>query len=94
MMLVRTYIAPSEIQGLGIFAGEFIPGGSQLWVLLECGLDSLCMAIIVARLENGERCWAMTGKDPDLFEAMEKEEFIGKKGRVMPGGDAPNIMTF
>jgi SET domain-containing protein len=33
MMLVRTYIAPSEIQGLGIFAGEFIPGGSQLWVL-------------------------------------------------------------
>jgi hypothetical protein len=36
----------------------------------------------------------MTGKDPDLFEAMEKEEFIGKKGRVMPGGDAPNIMTF
>jgi acetyl-CoA C-acetyltransferase len=51
-------------------------------------------AIIVARLENGERCWAMTGKDPDLFNAMEKEEFIGKKGRVLPGGDAPNIMTF
>ena len=33
MMLVRTYIAPSEIQGLGVFAGEFIPGGSHLWVL-------------------------------------------------------------
>jgi uncharacterized protein len=33
MMLVRTYIASSEIQGLGIFAGQFIPGGSQLWVL-------------------------------------------------------------
>jgi uncharacterized protein len=33
MMLVRTYIASSEIQGLGIFAGEFIPGGSQIWVL-------------------------------------------------------------
>ena len=38
-------------------------------------------------MENGERCWAMTGKDPDLFNAMEKEEFIGKKGRVSPGGD-------
>jgi hypothetical protein len=36
----------------------------------------------------------MIGKDLDLFKAMEKEEFIGKKGRVMPGGDAPNIMTF
>jgi acetyl-CoA C-acetyltransferase len=51
-------------------------------------------AIIVARLGNGERCWAMTGKDPDLFRAMEKEEFVGKKGRVTPGDDAPNIMTF
>jgi acetyl-CoA C-acetyltransferase len=51
-------------------------------------------AIIVARLENGERCWAMTGKDQDLFKAMEKEEFVGKKGRVTPGGDAPNIMRF
>ena len=28
MMLVRTYIAPSEIQGLGVFAGEFIPAGA------------------------------------------------------------------
>jgi hypothetical protein len=26
--------------------------------------------------------------------AMEKEEFVGKKGRVMPGGGTPNIMTF
>jgi acetyl-CoA C-acetyltransferase len=51
-------------------------------------------AIIAARLENGERCWAMAGKDPDLFKAMEKEEFIGKKERVTPGGDTPNIMTF
>ena len=51
-------------------------------------------AIIVARLENGERCWAMTDKDHDLFKAMEKEEFVGKKGRVTPGGDAPNIMKF
>jgi len=51
-------------------------------------------AIIVARLENGERCWAMTEKDSDLFDTMEKEEFVGKKGRVRPGGDAPNIMKF
>ena len=51
-------------------------------------------AVLVARLENGERCWAMTEKDPDLFAAMEKEEFVGKKGRVSPGGDAPNIMKF
>jgi acetyl-CoA C-acetyltransferase len=51
-------------------------------------------AVLAARLENGERCWAMTGKNPDFFAAMEKEEFVGKKGRVTPGGDTPNIMKF
>jgi uncharacterized protein len=33
MMLVKTYLAPSQIQGLGVFAGEPVPQGSQLWVL-------------------------------------------------------------
>jgi SET domain-containing protein len=33
MMLVRSYIAPSEIQGLGVFAGEFVPSGSHIWLL-------------------------------------------------------------
>ncbi|HVQ10906.1 MAG TPA: SET domain-containing protein-lysine N-methyltransferase [Methyloceanibacter sp.] len=33
MMLVRTFVAQSEIQGLGVFAGEFVPAGGQLWVL-------------------------------------------------------------
>ena len=33
MMLVRTYLASSEIQGLGVFAGEFIRAGTQLWTL-------------------------------------------------------------
>jgi SET domain-containing protein len=33
MMLVRTYLAPSEIQGLGVFAGEFVRAGTQLWAL-------------------------------------------------------------
>jgi acetyl-CoA C-acetyltransferase len=51
-------------------------------------------AIIAARLENGERCWAMTVRDPDLFRAMEKEEFVGKKGRVVPGDGGPNLIAF
>ena len=35
MMLVRSYAAQSAIEGLGVFAGEFIPKGTKLW-----GLDS------------------------------------------------------
>jgi SET domain-containing protein len=33
MMLIRTYLASSEIQGLGVFTGEFVAKGSPLWVL-------------------------------------------------------------
>lgn len=32
MMLVRTYVAPSEIQGLGLFATEFIRKGTPMQV--------------------------------------------------------------
>lgn len=33
MMLVRTYLAPSPIDGIGVFAAEFIPGGTRIWEL-------------------------------------------------------------
>lgn len=31
MMLVPTYVAPSSIEGVGIFATEDIPAGSAIW---------------------------------------------------------------
>lgn len=31
MLLVKTYIAPSQIHGIGLFAGEFIPKGKKVW---------------------------------------------------------------
>lgn len=33
MNVVKTYIAPSKIEGLGMFAGEFIPKGALIWRL-------------------------------------------------------------
>ncbi len=33
MMLVRTYVSPSTIEGLGVYAAEFIPAGSLIWKL-------------------------------------------------------------
>lgn len=33
MMLVKSYLGLSEIQGFGVFAGEFIAAGTQLWGL-------------------------------------------------------------
>jgi hypothetical protein len=48
-------------------------------------------AVIIARLENGQRCFTKTA---DLFQAMETEEFVGKRGVVRSGDDAPNIIGF
>ena len=31
MLLISTYVAPSSIQGLGVFADEFIPAGNLIW---------------------------------------------------------------
>jgi len=33
MLLVRTYVGQSTIDGLGVFSGEFIASGSLLWAL-------------------------------------------------------------
>src|SRR3546814_1178092 len=31
MLLVKTYVAPSRIHGLGLFAAERIPRGARIW---------------------------------------------------------------
>ena len=33
MLMVSTYLAPSAIEGLGVFAGEFIERGRLVWSL-------------------------------------------------------------
>jgi hypothetical protein len=38
MLLVKTKIGPSEIEGIGCFADEFIPEGTAIWCFQE-GFD-------------------------------------------------------
>ncbi len=40
MMLIPTYVAPSRIEGVGLFAAENIPAGALIW-RLEPALDRL-----------------------------------------------------
>ena len=35
MMIVPTYVGPSEIEGVGVFAAEPIPAGTAIWTLDE-----------------------------------------------------------
>ena len=49
---------------------------------------------VIARLEDGKRCWAQTERDPSLMRRMETEETIGKKGLVTARDNAPNSIKF
>jgi hypothetical protein len=40
MLLIRTYVAPSAIQGLGLFAAEDVSEGTKVWAFAP-GLDQL-----------------------------------------------------
>jgi len=51
-------------------------------------------SVVIARLENGQRCFAQTDEDRDLLIAMEREEFVGKKGFIRKGIDGPNRIRF
>lgn len=47
------------------------------------------IGIAAVRLSDGKRAWANL-RDPDTLAAMEREEFIGRRGRVRSGEDGTN----
>lgn len=38
MLIIKSYIAPSTIHGLGVFSVEALPKGTRIWELME-GID-------------------------------------------------------
>jgi SET domain-containing protein len=40
MLCIKTYLSPSEIEGLGVFAAEYIHAGSLVWTF-AAGIDVL-----------------------------------------------------
>ena len=49
------------------------------------GADGPLRAHVACRLDDGRRTWANT-LDPDVLDAMPKEEFCGQRGRVDGAG--------
>ena len=49
MLLVPTYVGPSTIEGVGVFAAERIPAGAEIW-RLDPSLDRLIRKSDVAAL--------------------------------------------
>jgi hypothetical protein len=49
MLLIQSFVAPSSIEGVGVFAAEAIPAGALIWKL-DSGFDRLIPEDEIARL--------------------------------------------
>jgi hypothetical protein len=90
MMLIPTYVAPSTIEGVGIFAAEPIAAGTRIW-RLDQSLDRL-----IGRADLDDLC--------DVFRAFverysypyphDPEQLIVEldNGRFMNHSDTPNTI--
>ena len=56
MMLIPTYVAPSRIEGVGLFAAEHIPAGSRIW-RLEPKLDRLLTREDIAAMSEVDQAF-------------------------------------
>lgn len=54
MLLVKTYLAKSQIHGLGVFAGKFIRKGTKIWRFVD-GFDRFYSPKQFARLPKPAR---------------------------------------
>jgi acetyl-CoA C-acetyltransferase len=57
-------------------------GSIESYTVLHDRDGAVDAGLVVGRLANGSRFWANTPPDRDLLEAMEREEFIGRRGHV------------
>jgi SET domain-containing protein len=90
MMLVPTYVAPSEIEGVGVFAAEPIPARTLIW-RLEPQLDRLIPVGQVPELPHVlqdfvERYSYPYPHDPSML-IVEVDN-----GRFMNHSDGPNTI--
>ena len=88
MLLIPTYVAPSSIEGVGVFADQPIAAGTLIW-RLDPALDRLIPKDEVAKLEPlfqrfVERYSYPYPHDPNLL-IVELDN-----GRFMNHADAPN----
>jgi SET domain-containing protein len=88
MMIVPTYVAPSAIEGVGIFAVEAIAAGSPVWTLDE-RLDLLLTSSEITALSPLQRDFVDRYGYPHLIRpGITVLEF--DNGRFMNHSDAPN----
>ncbi|MES2783055.1 MAG: SET domain-containing protein-lysine N-methyltransferase [Pseudomonadota bacterium] len=88
MMLVSTYVAPSPIEGVGIFAAVNIPAGSEIW-RFSAAFDRTFTADELEELDEVQReyvaRYGYTHMEDRSLTVVETDN-----GRFMNHSDHPN----
>lgn len=90
MLLVKTYIAPSNIHGIGLFAAEPIKAGSIVWRYME-GFDRMLEPQFVASLP--EIAQTHIRHFCALMKHSGKYLMTGDNDRFWNHSDEPNCLT-
>ena len=91
MLLVATTVRPSEIHGLGCFAGEFIPKGKRVWVF-DRRIDPIVYLAHLSRLPEAMQTFL---NDKGFVATRRWRKCIvlcGDDSRYMNHSDDPNLI--
>lgn len=88
MLLVKTYVAPSLIHGLGLFAGEFIAAGEVVWEFTP-GIDFRLAPDFIDRLPATVReslLWTYNFWSGGYGASLDNSKFINhsKNATLIP----------
>ena len=85
MYAVKTYLAPSALDGVGVFAGEDIPKGALVWELVE-GFDLVLTPSDVIRMPERSRAHI----NRHAFFWKKKYYLCGDYGQFTNHSENPN----
>ncbi|OGH83858.1 MAG: hypothetical protein A2301_00300 [Candidatus Magasanikbacteria bacterium RIFOXYB2_FULL_40_13] len=90
MLYVKTKIGPSEIEGIGLFADEFIPKDTIIWKFTP-GFDLKFTADEIKKLP--EKVQAYIGKYAWLSKKSGKYCFSSDNGKYFNHSNTPNSLS-
>lgn len=88
MMLIRTSIAPSAIQGIGLFSQDFVPKGTLIWRLhekLDVQMSANEILALPPHMQEFVRIYSYPHLKRDGYVVLDSDN-----GRFMNHSETPN----
>lgn len=87
MLLVKTYAGPSNIQGLGLFAGESIKKGRAIWKWIDEWDKMITIEEVNKMPELQKNFWLLYG----FVQSQGCVVMCGDNGRFINHSNNPNL---